>query len=92
MFLLPIYGDNNRNQQWPDNLKRLDKAIYYRLTGNSASLHTIELINENAAEVLADLSLGHIPILVLSFDSGNLNSVYVTKDTACQCLCIVTIR
>ncbi|MEA4895436.1 MAG: alpha/beta hydrolase [Oscillospiraceae bacterium] len=69
--LLPIYGENIRNQQLPDNLKSLDKAMYYHFTGNSSSLNTIKLINENASKVLAGPSLGQIPILVLSSDSGN---------------------
>ncbi|SBV98404.1 Alpha/beta hydrolase fold [uncultured Eubacteriales bacterium] len=70
-LLLPIYGENIRNQQLPDNLKSLDKAMYYRFTGNSSSLNTIKLINESAAKVLAGPSLGQIPTLVLSSDSGN---------------------
>lgn len=52
-------------------MKSLDKAMYYRFTGNSSSLNTIKLINENAAKVLAGPSLGQIPTLVLSSDSGN---------------------
>ena len=69
-FLLPIYGENIRNEKLPDNLKSLDKAMYYQLAGNAASLNTIKLINENASKVLAGPSLGRIPILVLSSDSG----------------------
>lgn len=70
-LLLPVYGENIRNQQLPDNLKSLDKAMYYQLTGNSSSLNTINLINENAMKVLAGPLLRQIPILVLSSDSGN---------------------
>jgi len=70
-LLLPIYGENIRNRQLPDNLKSLDKAMYYRFTGNSSSLNTLKLINENATKVLAGPSLGQIPILVLSSDNGN---------------------
>ena len=70
-LLLPIYGENIRNQQLPDNLKSLDKAMYYQFAGNSASLDTIKRINENAMKVLAGPSLGQIPILVLSSDSGD---------------------
>ncbi len=70
-LLLPLYGENTRNPRLPDNLKSLDKAMYYRLTGNPASLNTIKLINENAANVLAGPSLGQTPILVLSADNGS---------------------
>lgn len=70
-LLLPIYGENIRNPQLPDNLKSLDKAMYDRFIGNPASLNTIKLINENATKVLAGSSLGQMPILVLSSDSGS---------------------
>lgn len=69
-LLLPMYGENIRNRQLPDNLKMLDKQMYYRFAGNTSNLHTIKLINENALKVLDGASLGDIPILVLSADSG----------------------
>lgn len=70
-ILLPIYGENIRNQQLPEEVKNLDKAMYYQFVGNSFSLNTISLINENAIKVLSGSFLGNIPILVLSSDSGD---------------------
>jgi pimeloyl-ACP methyl ester carboxylesterase len=70
-LLLPLYGENTRNQQLPDNLKSLDKAMYYQFTGNSSTLNTIKLMNENAMKVLAGPLLEQMPILVLSSDSEN---------------------
>lgn len=69
-FLLPMYGENIRNRQLPDNLKEPDKEMYYRYAGNPSTLPTIKLMNENAAKVLEGASLGAIPILVLSSDGG----------------------
>ena len=69
--LLPIYGENIRNRQLPDKLKVLDKVMYDQFAGNSASLSTIRRMNENATKVLTGPSIGQIPILVLSSDSGN---------------------
>jgi pimeloyl-ACP methyl ester carboxylesterase len=69
-LLLPMYGENIRNRQLPDELKKLDKAMYYRYAGNPSTLNVIKLINENASKVLDGASLGDIPILVLSSDSG----------------------
>lgn len=70
-FLLPLYGESIRNSRLPEDVGSLDKAMYYRFAGNSASLGTIRCINENAAKVLAGDSLGEIPTLVLSSDNGN---------------------
>lgn len=69
--LLPIYGENIRNRQLPDKLKVLDKVMYNQFAGNSASLNTIRLMNENAIKVASGPSLGQTPILVLSSDCGN---------------------
>lgn len=69
-ILLPIYGENVRNSRLPEDIRSLDEAMYYQLAGNPYSLDTIELINENAAKVLAKSPLDGIPVLVLSSDSG----------------------
>lgn len=69
-LLLPLYGENIRNQKLHSDLKELDKAMYYQYAGNSSSLNVISLINENASVVLSGTSLGAIPILILSSDSG----------------------
>lgn len=70
-LFLPIYGENIRNRQLPEEVKNLDKAMYYQFAGNSSSLDTISLINENGMKVLGESLLGNLPILVLSSDSGD---------------------
>ena len=67
---LPLYGENSRYKNLPENVQPVDKAMFYRFAGNAATVSTIELINENAAAVLQGPSLGEVPILVLSSDSG----------------------
>lgn len=69
--LLPLYGENIRNQNISKEVKNLDKAMYYQLAGNPASLSTIKLINENGKTVSQGSSLGEMPVLVLSSDSGD---------------------
>ena len=69
--LSPLYGENIRNQNIPEEIKNLDKSMFYQFAGNPASLDTIKLINENASKVLAGSSLGEIPVLVISSDSGD---------------------
>ena len=69
-LLLPVYGENIRNQKLPDQLKDLDMAMYYQYMGNSDTLNTVKLVNENSKKILKGSSLGQIPILVLSSDSG----------------------
>lgn len=70
-FLLPLYGENVRNSLLSEKVKDLDEAMYYRFAGNSASLGTIKLINENAEKILNGSLLGETPILVLSSDNGD---------------------
>lgn len=69
--LLPLYGENIRYQNLPEELKDLDKAMFYKFAGNPASLSTIKLINENGSTVSKGSLLGEMPILVLSSDSGD---------------------
>lgn len=70
-WLLPVYGENSRNKNLPRMVKDLDKAMFYRFTGNADTINTINLINENATVVLNGPLLGEIPILVLSSDCGD---------------------
>lgn len=70
-IMLPLYGENIRNHNIPEEVKEIDKSMYYQFTGNSASLDNIKLINENAKKVREGSLLGKIPILVLSSDNGD---------------------
>ncbi|MGN1250409.1 MAG: alpha/beta fold hydrolase [Candidatus Spyradocola sp.] len=67
---LPIYGENLRYPGLPDAIQDIDAFMYYRCTGNPATLDAIRLLNENAATVLEGPTLSDLPILVLSSDSG----------------------
>ena len=70
-WFLPAYGENSRNENLPEIVKDIDKAMFYRFAGNADSMNTINLINENAATVLKGPLLGEVPILVLSSDDGD---------------------
>lgn len=70
-WFLPAYGESSRNENLPEIIKDIDKAMFYRFAGNADSMNTINLINENAATVLKGPLLGEMPILVLSSDSGD---------------------
>lgn len=69
-ILLPLYGENSRNQTIAEQIRNLDKSMFYQFLGNPASLKSIELINENAQSIMQGPSLGDTPILILSSDSG----------------------
>ena len=70
-WFLPAYGESIRNKSLPENVKDIDKAMFYRFAGNADAINTINLINENATVVLNGPLLGKVPILVLSSDSGD---------------------
>ena len=67
---LPIYGEDQRNKKLSGIVKNVDKAMFYRYAGNADTMHTIDLMNENATTVLNGPLLGEVPILVLSSDGG----------------------
>lgn len=68
--LLPMYGENARYENLPDDLRIYDKAMYYRYSGSDSNYENIDYINENADAVLSGNRLGEIPILVLSSDDS----------------------
>ncbi len=65
-LLTPLYAENTRYNKLPEEIREVDKAMYYCLAGNSETLESIGLIRENAAEVLKGEKLGKIPLLILS--------------------------
>ena len=67
--LLPLYGENIRNNKLPEDIAKIDKVMYYRLVGNVSTLDTINQMNENADAICKGKKLGKLPILVLSSDS-----------------------
>ncbi len=68
--MLPLSGENIRYPLLPDKEKALDVAMYYRYVGNGYNLKALNLMNENARAVVEGETLGDLPILVLSSDSG----------------------
>ncbi|WP_455716365.1 alpha/beta fold hydrolase [Anaerosporobacter sp.] len=68
---LPMGGESARYNKLPADLKKIDKAFYYRMLGSSSNLGNIKLMNENAKQVLNNGKLKDIPLLVLSYDSGD---------------------
>lgn len=69
-WFLPIYGENLRYPSLPETVRDMDRAMFYCFAGNPATMDAIQLINENASAVLDGPTLGELPILVLSSDSG----------------------
>lgn len=68
--VIPVYGESVRNQMLEEPLRSLDLAMYERYLGNGENLSVIHNMNENAEAVCKDKTLGDLPILVLSSDSG----------------------
>lgn len=67
---LPVYGENMRYKQLPNELQAVDKIMYYRHSGSDSNFKNIDYINENADTILSGDRLGYLPILVLSSDNG----------------------
>lgn len=67
---LPLYGENVRHSKLEGEVRTIDQAMYYRFVGNTKTLDTVRWMNENAKTILRGPSLGELPILVLSSDSG----------------------
>lgn len=67
---LPYTGENLRYSLLPEEIKKIDAAMYYRYLGNNNNLDVLLHINENAKKVIENGQLKNIPLLILSSDSG----------------------
>lgn len=67
---LPLLGENLRYNVLPDDIKKIDIAMYYKYLGNTSNLEYIKNINENAREVMKNGHLNNIPLIMISSDSG----------------------
>ncbi|MDR3594051.1 alpha/beta hydrolase [Clostridium sp.] len=67
---LPLLGENLRYNALPDDIQKIDVAMYYKYLGNTSNLEYIKNINENAREVVKNGHLNNIPLVIVSSDSG----------------------
>ncbi|WOO35271.1 alpha/beta hydrolase [Anaerocolumna sp. AGMB13020] len=65
-LMLPFVGEDTRNHLLPEDIKKIDAAMYYNKLGSSENLKGLGLINENAKTVIRHGYLEDIPLLALS--------------------------
>lgn len=70
-LMLPFVGEDTRNHLLPEDIKRIDAAMYYNKLGSSENLKGLGLINENAKTVIRNGYLEDIPLLALSAKSDD---------------------
>lgn len=68
---LPFAGEDIRYSSLPDDIKKVEAAMYCKFLGSNNNRNVIKHINENAKTVLENGNLHDIPILILSSDSGS---------------------
>ncbi len=67
---LPFVGESARIAGLPEEVRKIERAMYNRYLGNNKNLDLLTWINENAFSVLEGERLTNLPILVLSSESG----------------------
>lgn len=70
-LMLPFVGEDTRNHLLPEDIKKIDAAMYYNKLGSSENLKGLGLINENAKTVIRNGYLEDIPLLALSAKSDD---------------------
>lgn len=68
---LPVGGASARINNLPEDIRQIDRAMYYSKAGNSENLKAIGMINENARAVIEAGKLRDVPVLALSSDGSN---------------------
>lgn len=65
-ILTPMAGEDKRYKLLPEELKQIDKMMFYRNLGNKTNRSEIRNMNDNAKKVIANGKLGNIPLVILT--------------------------
>lgn len=65
-IFLPILGEDQRIKLLPEELRAVDKMMFYHHVGNENNRDALWKINENAKEVINGGNLGDIPLFILT--------------------------
>lgn len=70
-IVLPFAGEDIRYSDLPDNIKNINKAMYYNKVGSKSNIDVLKNINRNAKTVLKNGRLKDIPMYILSSENGD---------------------
>jgi pimeloyl-ACP methyl ester carboxylesterase len=67
----PLVGETERHKLLPQELRQVDKIMFYKNVGNKFNRNAIRNINENARKVINNGKLGDIPLVILTAAQGD---------------------
>ena len=74
--LLPLTDERKRAGILPKGLSEIDKALFYKSSGDKNNIAEVKNINENANIVISGGSIGSIPLVILTAESSANNETW----------------
>ncbi|MTI70822.1 MAG: alpha/beta hydrolase [Firmicutes bacterium] len=75
-ILLPLTDEKKRTSLLPEKLSKIDKALFYKSSGEKNNIREVKAINENARKVIEGGNIGNIPLIILTSDKGTKDMVW----------------
>lgn len=69
-ILLPLTDEQKRASLLPERLSKIDKALFYKSSGEKNNISEVKTINENAKKVIDGGTIGNIPLIILTSEKS----------------------
>lgn len=69
-ILLPLTNEKKRAKLLPEGLSKVDKALFYKSSGEKNNISEVKTINENAKKVIDGGTIGSIPLIILTSEKS----------------------
>lgn len=69
-ILLPLTDEKKRAGLLPEKLSKIDKALFYKSSGDKNNISEVKNINENANIVIDGGPIGNIPLIILTSEKS----------------------
>lgn len=69
-MLLPLTDEKKRAGLLPDELSKIDKALFYKNAGDKNNISEVKNINKNANIVIDRGTIGNIPLIILTSEKS----------------------
>jgi pimeloyl-ACP methyl ester carboxylesterase len=69
-ILIPLTDEKKRAGLLPEELSKIDKALFYKGSGDKNNINEVKNINENANIVIDGGAIGNIPLIILTSEKS----------------------
>lgn len=75
-ILLPLTDERKRSGLLPEELSKIDKALFFKSSAEKNNIDEVKNINENANTVITGGNIGKIPLIILTSEKSANNKTW----------------